>query len=186
MCAVGIGEEHQHVVDVQVRSLMCVCRPCYLLFAPIDADLRYKAVPDRYRELSEFELGPGRWESLEIPVGLAFFFRNSLLDKYIAFYPGPAGATESELPLDAFASVLAENTTLAEMRPDVEALMVHLQPGESVPTCFILPIDACYELVGRLRTVWRGFDGGQDAKGQVAEFFRKVEARSTRKSGESR
>ncbi len=178
MCAVGIGEDHQHVVDVSVRALMCVCRPCYLLFAPVDADLRYKAVPDRYEELDDFELGPGRWESLEIPVNLAFFFRNSVLDKFIAFYPGPAGATESELPIDAFEAVLRENPRTSTMRADVEALIVHVVPGEVAPRCFIVPIDACYELVGRLRKVWRGFDGGQDAHTEIAEFFHRVEERS--------
>ena len=35
-------------------------------------------------------------------VGLAFFFRNSALDRTVAFYPGPAGATESELDLKAW------------------------------------------------------------------------------------
>ncbi|RAL34382.1 hypothetical protein CVN56_12600 [Rhodococcus sp. AQ5-07] len=178
MCAAGIGDEHQHVVDVQVRSLMCVCRPCYLLFAPVDADLRYKAVPDRYLEFPGFELAPGRWESLEIPVGLAFFFRNSLLDKYIVFYPGPAGATESELPIDSFETVLAENPGLSQMRADVEALIVSVPASGQSPRCFVVPIDACYELVGRLRTVWRGFDGGQDAARAVDEFFGRVEARS--------
>ena len=178
MCAAGIGDEHQHVVDVQVRSLMCVCRPCYLLFAPVDADLRYKAVPDRYLEFPDFELAPGQWESLEIPVGLAFFFRNSLLDKYIVFYPGPAGATESELPIDSFETVLAENPGLSQMRADVEALIVSVPTSGQSPRCFVVPIDACYELVGRLRTVWRGFDGGQDAARAVDEFFGRVEARS--------
>ncbi|MDN5547595.1 MAG: DUF5947 family protein [Rhodococcus sp. (in: high G+C Gram-positive bacteria)] len=178
MCAAGIGDEHQHVVDVQVRSLMCVCRPCYLLFAPVDADLRYKAVPDRYLEFPGFELAPGRWESLEIPVGLAFFFRNSLLDKYIVFYPGPAGATESELPIDSFETVLAENPGLSQMRADVEALIVSVPTSGQSPRFFVVPIDACYELVGRLRTVWRGFDGGQDAARAVDEFFGRVEARS--------
>jgi len=178
MCATGIGDEHQHVVDVQVRSLMCVCRPCYLLFSPVDADLRYKAVPDRYLEFPDFELAPGRWESLEIPVGLAFFFRNSLLDKYIVFYPGPAGATESELPIDSFETVLDENPGLSQMRADVEALIVSVPTSGQSPRCFVVPVDACYELVGRLRTVWRGFDGGQDAARAVDEFFARVEARS--------
>ncbi len=178
MCAAGIGDEHQHVVDVQVRSLMCVCRPCYLLFSPVDADLRYKAVPDRYLEFPDFELAPGRWESLEIPVGLAFFFRNSLLDKYIVFYPGPAGATESELPIDSFETVLDENPGLSQMRADVEALIVSVPTSGQSPRCFVVPVDACYELVGRLRTVWRGFDGGQDAARAVDEFFARVEARS--------
>lgn len=66
------------------------------------------------------------------------------------------------------------------MRADVEALIVHIVPGEQVPRCFIVPIDACYELVGRLRKVWRGFDGGQDAHAEITEFFRTVEKRGSR------
>ena len=31
--------------------------------------------------------------------------------------------------------------------------------------CFLVPIDACYEFVGRLRMLWRGFDGGQEVRG---------------------
>lgn len=37
--------------------------------------------------------------------------------------------------------------------------------------CFVVPIDACYELVGHLRARWRGFDGGQEAHEQMAAFF---------------
>ncbi len=46
------------------------------------------------------------------------------------------------------------------------------------PQCFLVPIDACYELAGRLRQVWRGFDGGQDARAEIAGFFARVSARS--------
>jgi hypothetical protein len=41
-----------------------------------------------------------------------------------------------------------------------------------------VPIDACYELVGRLRQLWRGFDGGQDAHAAMDQFFERVSARS--------
>jgi hypothetical protein len=41
-----------------------------------------------------------------------------------------------------------------------------------------VPIDACYELVGRLRQLWRGFDGGQDAHAAMDEFFERVASRS--------
>ena len=34
-----------------------------------------------------------------------------------------------------------------------------------------MPIDACYELVGRLRALWRGFDGGQEAHDAIDAFF---------------
>ena len=32
MCSEAIADEHQHVVNVAGRQLMCVCRGCYLLF----------------------------------------------------------------------------------------------------------------------------------------------------------
>ena len=52
MCAEPIADEHQHVVNVEGRQLMCVCRGCYLLFTDAHAELRYRAVPDRYLSLS--------------------------------------------------------------------------------------------------------------------------------------
>lgn len=179
MCDVSIGDLHQHVVDLTSRSLMCTCRPCYLLFTAEGAHLRYRAVPDRYFAFPALQVGPGQWDQLEIPVGLAFFFHNSSLDRTIAFYPGPAGATESELPLDAWASVLAANPQLSLMTPDVEALLVRTPPrGGGEVSCHLVPIDACYELVGQLRTVWRGFDGGQDAHERIDAFFAMVDERS--------
>jgi Family of unknown function (DUF5947) len=179
MCDTPIPEAHQHVVDLSSRTLMCTCRACYLLFTAEGAELRYRAVPDRYLSFPDFRLGPGQWDELEIPVGLAFFFHNSSLGRTVAFYPGPAGATESELPLVAWSSVLSENPQLGAMRPDVEALLVRTPGrGSGEVTCHLVPIDACYELVGRLRSIWRGFDGGQDARAMIEAFFAKVATRS--------
>ena len=179
MCDEPITDQHPHVVDRSSRTLMCTCRPCYLLFTAEGADLRYRAVPDRYLSFPDFRLGPGRWDELEIPVGLAFFFTNSELGRTVAFYPGPAGAAESELPLVAWAAVTAENPQLSVLAPDVEALLVHVPDGAGGPvSCHLVPIDACYQLVGELRTVWRGFDGGRQARDRIAAFFAAVEARS--------
>lgn len=179
MCTVAIADAHQHVVDTESRHLMCTCRPCYLLFTDSSAQLRYRSVPDRYLSFGDFRLGPGQWDELEIPVGLAFFFHNSTLGRTVAFYPGPAGATESELPLGAWDGVLAANPSLAVTAPDVEALLVRAPgPGRPEADCHVVPVDACYELVGRLRTLWRGFDGGQDARAAIEEFFTQVSSRS--------
>jgi hypothetical protein len=184
MCDVGIGEDHQHVVDLTTRSLMCTCRPCYLLFTAESAHLRYRAVPDRWLSFPDLRVGPGQWDELQIPVGLAFFFVNSALGRTVAFYPGPAGATESELPLDSWSTLLAGDPRLSQLRPDVEALLVRTAEGRGVVRCHLVPIDACYELVGRLRSVWRGFDGGQDARELIDAFFERAAARSRAASTE--
>jgi len=179
MCAEPIAEQHQHVVNLESRALMCTCRGCYLLFTAEAAEMRYRAVPDRYLSFPEFLLGPGQWDQLEIPVGLVFLFRNSMLQRTIAFYPGPAGATESELPLEAWDSVVRANPQLGLLQPDVEALLVRSpERGRADFTCNIVPIDACYELVGQLRQLWRGFDGGKDAHQAMDEFFDKISKRS--------
>jgi hypothetical protein len=191
MCAEPIAEAHSHVVNLTSRALMCTCRGCYLLFTAEHAELRYRAVPERYLSFPAFSMHPEQWDALEIPVGLAFFFDNSMLGRTVAFYPGPAGAAESELPLGAWDDVVAANPALRVLAPDVEALLVRApDSGRSGFDCHLVPIDACYELVGRLRRVWRGFDGGRDARDQMAEFFAAVEARSqvaseSRQAGES-
>ena len=39
-----------------------------------------------------------QWESLILPINLAFFFHSSVEGRTIALYPSPAGAVESLLP----------------------------------------------------------------------------------------
>ncbi|MFE9576178.1 DUF5947 family protein [Nocardia sp. NPDC006044] len=179
MCAEPIADEHQHVVNVEGRQLMCTCRGCYLLFTEQSAQLRYRAVPDRYLRFPGFDISQGEWDALEIPVGLAFFFRNSALDRTVAFYPGPAGATESELPLAEWQAVLHRHPELSVLAADVEALLIRVpERGTGDATCLLLPIDACYEFVGRMRTLWRGFDGGRDVRDYLDQFFAAVSARA--------
>lgn len=178
MCADPIADEHQHVVNVGARQLMCVCRGCYLLFTDADATLRYRAVPDRYLSFPNFTLGRREWEALQIPVGFAFFFYNSALDRTVAFYPGPAGATESELDMAAWAAVTCD-PRVGLLADDVEALLVRVpDTGDAAPECFLVPIDACYEFVGGLRLLWRGFDGGTQARAFIDDFFARVAERS--------
>lgn len=178
MCSEPITE-HQHVVNVEGRQLMCVCRGCYLLFTDSEAQLRYRAVPDRYLALPDCAVSRADWEALQIPVGLAFFFRNSALGRIVAFYPGPAGATESELDLDAWKAIIGTDPRMSLPAADTEALLVRLPDDESLaPQCYVVPIDSCYEFVGRMRLLWRGFDGGQDVRRYIGEYFGMLAQRS--------
>ena len=184
MCSESIADEHQHVVNVAGRQLMCVCRACYLLFIDGNADLRYRAVPDRYLAFEDFALDRRAWEALQIPVGVAFFFTNSALGRTVAFYPGPAGACESELDLDAWNAISGADSRVGLLADDVEALLVRVPENDSAdgefaqPRSFLVPIDACYEFVGRLRMLWRGFDGGQEARQFIDTFFSQIDARA--------
>jgi hypothetical protein len=62
---------------------------------------------------------------------------------------------------------------------DTEALIVRVpDDGAAAPECYLVPIDACYEFVGRLRMLWHGFDGGQEVREFIADYFNQVAARS--------
>jgi hypothetical protein len=182
VCTEPIPDEHGHLVDLGARNLLCACRGCWLLFtSPGAGGGHYRAVPDRYLAFPEVQLTPAQWDSLQIPVGVAFFFLNSSLARLAAFYPGPAGATESELPLDAWEEVVAGNPALATLQPDVEAILMRAQPDRGPVDCYLVPIDSCYELVGQLRRLWRGFDGGREAHDALEGFFERVRVQARAK-----
>jgi hypothetical protein len=178
MCATPIDGNHSHVVNVENRRLICTCRPCYILFTHQGAaGGKVRAVPERYRHDPGFRLDEATWSQLQIPVRTAFFFTNSHLGKVVAFYPSPAGATESLLDLTAWEELVAQNPMLADLEPDVEALLVHAGRGQGFD-CYLVPINACYELVGRVRQTWRGFDGGEEAWREIDGFFAALRERS--------
>ncbi len=177
LCAVEIADAHSHVVNLDSRGLLCVCRACYLLFTQKGAaGGRYQAVPDRVVAVTDFSVTAGEWEALQIPVAGAFFFYTSDLGRIAAFYPSPAGATECLLPLGAWEGVVAGNGVLASIEPDVEAVLI--RTGRDAGDCFIVPIDACYELVGILRQLWRGFDGGREVHAALDAFFDGIRSRA--------
>jgi hypothetical protein len=176
-CAVPLPGEHGHVVDLQARRILCSCRPCYLVFEPAGAARgRYKIVPTRYERVPGFAVDDARWDELQIPIGLAFFFYNSVEGKMSAFYPGPAGATESLLALETWAGIAADYPAFATLAPDVEAILIHRR-ADAPTRCAIVPIDAAYELVGVMRTNWRGFDGGEDVWRRIEAYFARIEER---------
>lgn len=189
MCVQPVPQQHSHVVDVDSRELLCTCRPCSFLFVSAGAaGGRYQAVPERYLRFDSLTLEQAQWDALQIPVGMAFLFHNSQLDRTVAFYPSPAGATESELPIEAWTEILEQNPTLRQATPNVEAILVASSAAQGlVPAaddsdarfeCYLVPIDTCYELVGCLRQSWRGFDGGQEVRERVAQFFAELRSRA--------
>lgn len=111
-----------------------------------------------------------------LPIQLAFFFDSTPDNKVIALYPSPAGATESLLPLEAWDEIVAQNSSLQKMEPDVEALLVN-RVGEK-REYFIAPIDECYKLVGVIRLKWHGLSGGTEAWKDIDGFFASLKERA--------
>jgi len=177
MCATEIPAEHGHVADLEASSLVCACRACYLLFTESGAGRgRYRAIPDRYLTDPGHPMTASEWDALEIPVGLAFFLRDSRDGSITGFYPSPAGATECRLDLRAWDELAAGHPLLSAAALDVEAVLI--SRSDAGLEYFVVPIDACYELAGRMRLQWRGFDGGADARASIAGFLAGVRSRA--------
>ena len=176
-CSTPLSHEHSHLIELAERRILCACRPCYIVFEPEGAAQgKYRAIPDRFREIEAFSIDDIQWDALQVPIGLAFFFYNSLEKRMVAFYPSPAGATESLLPLDTWSEITAAHPALASIEPDVEAILI--QRNREVSRSYIVPIDSAYQLVGLIRTSWKGFDGGEEAHEKIAGYFANVHQRS--------
>jgi hypothetical protein len=123
LCNEPIPSEHRHLLEVSTREMMCVCRPCSILFdSEAASEGRYRIIPDRHLFLEDFEMSDVQWESLRIPVDMAFFFYSTPAERVVAFYPSPMGPTESLLKLGAWEELEKGNPVLSEMERDVEAL----------------------------------------------------------------
>ena len=173
MCSAELRCEHAHLIELTQRCLHCACDACAMLFSG-QAGTKYRRVPRDAKLLADFQISDAEWDSLLIPINLAFFFENSLNSRVSALYPSPAGATESLLPLEAWTSILQRNPVLHQMEPDVEALLVNrvgMARGVTPAEYYIVPIDACYKLVGLIRIHWRGLSGGTEVWNEIGKFF---------------
>lgn len=133
---------------------------------------RYRRIPRDVRVLRDFKLDDQEWDSLLIPINLAFFVHNSVAGRTLAHYPSPGGAMESTLDLEYWEQIVARNPVLKELEPDVEALLVNRIANP--PQYYRAPIDQCFRLVGILRTHWRGLSGGEEVWQEISRFFNEL------------
>jgi hypothetical protein len=187
LCSMELTHAHPHLVELSSRQIVCACEACATLF---DARVggRYKRVSRHAQLLSDFQMTDGQWDSLLIPINMAFFFHSSVGDRIIALYPSPAGAVESLLPLDAWNEIVERNAILSHLRSDIEALLVnrvgHAQ-DLSRAEYYIAPIDECYRLVGLIRANWKGLSGGAEVWVEIGRFFADLKSRADVVSGEA-
>jgi hypothetical protein len=179
LCNVAVRSEHPHLIEVFQRRLVCVCDACALLFNG-RSDARFRPVPREARKLVDFRMTDAEWDGLLIPINLAFFIKGSD-SRVSAFYPSPAGATESLLPLETWSRVAETNPVVRLLQPDVEALLVnrvgHARQA-SAAEYYIAPIDACYRLVGLIRLHWHGLSGGEEVWREIGNFFAELRAKA--------
>ncbi len=204
LCSAEIAANHRHLLELSQRALICVCRPCSILFGDPGAGTgKYRLVPSRYLILSDFQMTDEQWDNLMIPVNMVYIFRSTggegrtpsearvaragEVNRVMAFYPSPAGAMESLLDLEGWDELVSSNPILNDLEPDVEALLINRVRNrggdEDYREHYIVPIDACYELVGLIRLKWKGLSGGEEVWKAIAEFFARLRTRATTVGG---
>ena len=164
LCALELRDQHRHLLDTELRAIKCVCQACSLLFQREAAsDGHYRLVPRRRLRLPEVAT-----EALGVPVGLAFFVPRSggTVD---AHYPSPAGPTRWEVDAAAWRDVVVDCPQLADLAPEVEALLVNTTPGRHEH--WLTPIDDCFALVALVRREWEGLSGGTRVWEEIDRFF---------------
>src|SRR5277367_1367887 len=124
LCGLALAAEHAHLLEPASRQLLCSCEPCAILFSGRQGG-RYRRVPRDIELLPNFRLTDEQWEDLHLPINLTFFVESTPAQRVLALYPSPAGAVESLLTLEAWQALVADNPALAELEPDVEALLVN-------------------------------------------------------------
>jgi len=168
LCATALPSDHQHLLELEKHQVTCACEACAILFSG-NARQRYQRIPRDVTRLYDFVMDDQEWESLLIPINLAYFVYSSAARRVIAQYPSPGGAMESSLDLEYWNAIVERNPVLKQFEPDVEALLV--SRGGDAPRYYRAPIDQCYRLVGILRTQWHGLGGGVEVWKQIDSFF---------------
>lgn len=190
LCSAEIPVEHRHLLNISSRTLICACQACLILFSDQGSGGgKYRLVPSRYLSLADFHMTDEQWDELMIPVNMVYIFRSSggqsqeasshtspPQQRVMAFYPSPAGAMESLLSLESWETLVSDNPVLNDLEPGVEALLINRV--RDAREHYVVPIDACYQLVGLIRVSWRGLSGGEEVWKAIAEFFANIRAKS--------
>lgn len=177
LCNTTIPDDHRHMLHLVERRIVCTCEACWALRS---GDAEYRPTGMRTIWLEQLDCDDEVWGGFQIPIGLAFFMRTSVTGGVVAFYPSPAGATESELTLEAWGSLVERNPVLENLEPDAEALVVNrlVDPYQYV----IAPIDDCYALVGLIKSRWEGISGGDALQEAVPAFFEAMRGKASGKA----
>ena len=171
LCAVAIAESHLHLLEPANGRLLCACLAC-----------AHSAGARPQGRFGWFPAGSRRCPSSASAKanGMRSACRSTWPGCFTA--PQPGGRLRSTpvrparrnrwWPPDAWAALVARNPVLSDLESDVEGLLVNRISGRR--GYYRVPIDRCYELVGLIRTQWRGWSGGDAAWHAIDEYFTRL------------
>jgi Family of unknown function (DUF5947) len=176
ICAVSLAADHAHLYEPKDGRLLCACAACSILFLHRAGEAKYVRVPQRASQLTDFHMTDAEWNALRLPIDMAFFQHKLQVGRVLAYYPSPAGCTESLLELTHWSDIVRRNPELESLLPDVETLLVNRTRGRR--DYYIAPIDQCYKLAGLIRLHWRGLSGGELVWQKIEKFFENLSTRA--------
>jgi hypothetical protein len=137
LCSIRLPAEHQHLLDLRTRRLVCCCQPCGLLFSGRKSAV-YRRVLQTVRSLPDFRLSDAQWESLLIPINLAFFYRSDSSARQLSpQYSVPSTQEgQSEVWWDQRAGT--ERSLVGERRPTTSVIAVYPSPAGPVESLLAL------------------------------------------------
>ena len=170
LCSLEIASQHPHLIEPVARKLVCSCDACALLFSG-RAGSRYKRVPRQVRLLANFQMSDAQWDSLMIPINMAFFFHSSPDDASGGHVSQPGGrdrivAVAGSLERDRSRKIRSWKKWSRTSKRYWSIASV-TRAGFTQAEYYLLPIDQCYKLVGLIRSQWRGFSGGMEVWQQM-------------------
>jgi hypothetical protein len=171
LCSTELRSVHQHLIDPETRELICSCDGCSVLFD--DSGItRYRRIPREVIALRGLELPDQAWERLRVPISLAFIYWSSHASKRVALYPSPVGVTEAVIEPEDWEPIARAHPALSGLRPDIEGLLINRLQGRR--DYLLAPIDRCFELVGIVRTYWKGINGGDRIWQEVDRYWSRL------------
>ena len=180
LCSAELRAVHPHLLEIEKWQILCSCEACAVLFSNQGAG-HYRRIPRDVRKLDDFVMPDELWQSLMIPINLAFFYRQAATGNVVAMYPSPGGAIESTLSFDTWSEIESQNPVLTNMEPEVETLLVN-RVGQT-REYYLAPIDQCYRLAGLIRLHWKGLSGGNEVWQHIGQFFAEISGENLRAKG---
>src|ERR1700743_3240511 len=71
LCSAELQSPHPHLLEMEKRQILCSCEACAVLFSGQGA-AHYRRIPRDTRRLDAFVMSDELWQSLMIPINLAF------------------------------------------------------------------------------------------------------------------
>ncbi|CAN2536655.1 DUF5947+protein [Methylocapsa aurea] len=174
-CRVRVPDEHAHLVEARTLRMFCACAGCAAEMT--DDGLGFRRIEQRQESLAGFQMADSDWAMLQIPIDVAFLFRPEDGAEPIAMFPGPAGATRSQLSADVWSELAERYPVLGELAPGAEALLVNRSSGRR--DHYRVSTDHCYALTGLMRARWRGLTGGEEAWAAIDQYFTELDHATT-------